>query len=76
MTITDYKRRGGQPVARLVEVDSLGHAWSGGAPSKPYSDSRGPDASKMAWSFVVSQFKREPNVEATAVTRGWPPRAA
>jgi len=76
MTVTDYKRRG-EPVARLVEVDTLGHAWSGGAARKPYSDSRGPDASSMAWSFAASQFQREPPVAAAALAaRGWPWPAA
>ncbi|MET0334585.1 MAG: PHB depolymerase family esterase [Rhizobacter sp.] len=56
MTITDHKRRG-RDVATLVEVDMLGHAWSGGAAKKPYSDSRGPDASRLAWQFAARQFK-------------------
>lgn len=56
MTITEHKRRG-RDVASLVEVDTLGHAWSGGAAKKPYSDSRGPDASRLAWSFAQRQFR-------------------
>jgi hypothetical protein len=55
MTVTDYAHRG-RTVARLVEVDTLGHAWSGGAARKPYSDPRGPDASRMAWQFAQRQF--------------------
>ncbi|MDM0035896.1 PHB depolymerase family esterase [Variovorax sp. J22P271] len=54
-TVTDFKRRG-STVATLVEVDRLGHAWSGGAASQPYSDGAGPDASRMAWSFAARQF--------------------
>lgn len=56
MTITEYRKRG-RDVATLVEVDTLGHAWSGGAAKKPFSDSRGPDASRLAWSFALKQFK-------------------
>ncbi len=55
MTLTEYRARN-RAVATLVEVDSLGHAWSGGAPRKPYSDSRGPDASRLAWAFARRQF--------------------
>jgi poly(hydroxyalkanoate) depolymerase family esterase len=56
MTITDYKIKS-STVATLVEVDRLGHAWSGGAASQPYSDGRGPDASRMLWAFAAKQFR-------------------
>jgi poly(hydroxyalkanoate) depolymerase family esterase len=56
MSVTDYKR-GGSTVATLVTVDSLAHAWSGGAASKPFSDGQGPDASRMAWAFAAKQFR-------------------
>ena len=56
MTVTDYKRRG-ETVATLVEVDQLGHAWSGGAAKQPFSDQRGPDASRMIWAFAQKQFR-------------------
>jgi poly(3-hydroxybutyrate) depolymerase len=55
MTITEHRRRG-RTVARLVEVDALGHAWSGGAARQPFSDARGPDASRMVWRFVRRQW--------------------
>lgn len=55
MAVTDFKRRG-STVATLVEVDRLGHAWSGGAASQPFSDRQGPDASRMAWAFAARQF--------------------
>jgi poly(3-hydroxybutyrate) depolymerase len=54
-TITDY-RKSGRLVATLCEVDTLGHAWSGGAAGQPFSDPKGPDASRMIWSFVAKQF--------------------
>ena len=53
--ITDYRNRG-RLVATLCIVNGLGHAWSGGAPGVPYSDPKGPDASRMAWSFMKKQF--------------------
>ena len=56
MSVTDFKRKG-STVATLVAVDGLAHAWSGGAPSKPFSDGRGPDASRMAWAFAARQFR-------------------
>lgn len=55
VTVTDYRNRG-QLVATLCMVNGLGHAWSGGAPGLPYSDPKGPDASRMAWSFMQKQF--------------------
>jgi poly(hydroxyalkanoate) depolymerase family esterase len=72
MTITAYRRRG-REVASLVEIDGLGHAWSGGAPKKAYSDSRGPDASRMAWAFAARQFGREVQAAVPAAAqRSWP----
>ena len=41
MTVTDFKLRS-STVATLVEVEKLGHAWSGGAANQPYSDGQGP----------------------------------
>jgi poly(hydroxyalkanoate) depolymerase family esterase len=53
--VTDYRKRG-RLVATLCLVNGLGHAWSGGAPGLPYSDPKGPDASRMAWTFMKKQF--------------------
>ena len=55
MAVTDFKQRG-RTAATLVEVQGLGHAWSGGAASQPFSDSHGPDASRMVWAFAAKQF--------------------
>jgi poly(hydroxyalkanoate) depolymerase family esterase len=55
MTVTRFSR-GQSLVATLVEIRSLAHAWSGGAKGQPYSDERGPDASRLAWAFAASQF--------------------
>ncbi len=66
-TVTDY-RAGGRLVATLCVINGLGHAWSGGAAGRPYGDPKGPDASRMIWSFVARQFAspRTPNLAALA----------
>ena len=56
VTVTDFKRKG-HVVASLCEVVGLGHAWSGGVARQPYSDAKGPDASRMVWAFALRQFK-------------------
>jgi hypothetical protein len=55
MTVTGYKL-GRSTVATLVEVQHLGHAWSGGAANGPYSDGQGPDASRRLWIFAAKQL--------------------
>jgi poly(hydroxyalkanoate) depolymerase family esterase len=57
MRIVDFKRRTAL-LACLIEIDGLGHAWSGGAAGQPYSDPGGPDASRVIWAFAARQFKR------------------
>jgi poly(hydroxyalkanoate) depolymerase family esterase len=44
--------RDGRLVARYVEVDALGHAWSGGDAAYPYNDPAPPDATALLGSFV------------------------
>jgi poly(hydroxyalkanoate) depolymerase family esterase len=56
MSVTDFKRDG-SAVATLVNIHRLGHAWSGGADSQAFSDSRGPDASRMVWALASRQFR-------------------
>ena len=56
VTVTDFKRKG-RIAASLCEVAGLGHAWSGGAAGQPYSDAKGPDASRMVWAFALRQFR-------------------
>jgi poly(hydroxyalkanoate) depolymerase family esterase len=55
MSVTDFKH-GRDTVAQLVLVAGLGHAWSGGAASQPFSDAKGPDAARMCWAFAARQF--------------------
>lgn len=54
-TLTDYRCRG-RLASTLCEIEKLGHAWSGGAAGRAYSDPEGPDASRMIWTFVSKQF--------------------
>ncbi len=54
-TLTDYRAEG-RLVTTLCEISGLGHAWSGGAARHAYSDPKGPDASRMIWSFAAKQF--------------------
>lgn len=56
MTVTDFKC-GARTVTTMIMVESLGHAWSGGAPSVAFGDAHGPDASRMTWAFVARQFR-------------------
>ncbi len=56
MVVTDFKV-GRQVVATQVMIDSLGHAWSGGAAGQPFSDPRGPDASRLLWAFVARHLR-------------------
>ena len=42
---------GARPYLRVVKVEGLRHAWSGGAPGQAFSDPVGPDALKIALRF-------------------------
>jgi poly(hydroxyalkanoate) depolymerase family esterase len=55
MKLTRFKA-GRRTAATLVEIEGLGHAWSGGAKSQAFSDPLGPDASRMVWRFVRQQM--------------------
>ena len=56
-TVTDYCARG-RVASSVCEIHGLAHAWSGGARGQAYSDPKGPDASRMIWSFAARQFAR------------------
>ena len=45
-------RRDGRVVVRLVEIEGLGHAWSGGDAALPYNDAALPDATALAGAFL------------------------
>jgi poly(3-hydroxybutyrate) depolymerase len=35
----------------LLEIDGLGHAWSGGAAGRSHTDPQGPSATEAIWTF-------------------------
>lgn len=45
-----------------IEVQDLGHAWSGGTPGGSYTDPRGPSATEAIWAFFAraAPHRREP----------------
>jgi poly(3-hydroxybutyrate) depolymerase len=57
MKVTDFKHKG-RTVATLADIGRLGHAWSGGAAKEPFSDAKGPDASRMVLAFAAKQFRK------------------
>jgi len=75
MSVTDFKR-GRHTAATLAVVHGLAHAWSGGAASQPFSDARGPDASRMAWAFAERQFQAQADGRGASVAARAPRRAA
>ena len=59
-TRSQWTDRRGVPMHELLEVDGLGHAWSGGAPGGSYTDPRGPDATEAIWRFFERATAGEP----------------
>jgi poly(3-hydroxybutyrate) depolymerase len=51
---------GGSPVARLVTVRGLGHAWSGGSPDGTFTDARGPSAADLVVAHALAAQERRP----------------
>jgi poly(hydroxyalkanoate) depolymerase family esterase len=64
----DYARDG-KVVLRLIAVEGLDHAWSGGDDRHPFNDPQGPDASRLIWDFV-KDFRRLPD-GSHAWSRRW-----
>jgi poly(3-hydroxybutyrate) depolymerase len=58
----------------LIEIDGLGHAWSGGAPGGSHTDSRGPSASEAIWAFF-SHAGRAPTRASASAANGTTRRA-
>ncbi|HQU48051.1 MAG TPA: PHB depolymerase family esterase [Casimicrobiaceae bacterium] len=57
--VRDWQKDGAL-LARLVEVDDLGHAWSGGDASVPFNVASPPDATAMAGAFLDEVWSRRP----------------
>jgi len=43
----------GRALVELLEVEGMGHAWSGGAAGGSYTDPRGPSATEAIWEFFL-----------------------
>lgn len=56
-TTTYYAGR--KPQVVKCEIDLLGHAWSGGQASVPYSAPEGPDATLLMWTFFSRQQRSQ-----------------
>jgi poly(hydroxyalkanoate) depolymerase family esterase len=54
---SDY-RLGRQTVLRVCRIDNLSHAWSGGDAAYRFNERRGPDASRLMWTFFA-RHRRE-----------------
>jgi poly(hydroxyalkanoate) depolymerase family esterase len=54
----------------LLEVDGLGHAWSGGVAGGSYTDPRGPSATEAIWEFFAQTASSPPcgRAPASAIT--------
>jgi poly(hydroxyalkanoate) depolymerase family esterase len=50
--------RDGAPVVRLVVVDGLGHAWSGGSPAGTFTDALGPSAAGWVVTHAMAHGAR------------------
>jgi len=55
-TTIEY-RDGGRTLVRMVRVDGLGHAWSGGDAAFPYNDPQPPDATALLGAFIAEQIR-------------------
>jgi poly(3-hydroxybutyrate) depolymerase len=55
-TTIEY-RDGARTLVRMVRVDDLGHAWSGGDAAFPYNDPLPPDATALIGAFVADQIR-------------------
>ena len=48
--------RDGKPLVRLVETESLGHAWGGGDGAMAFNDARAPDATALVGVWLDDAF--------------------
>jgi poly(hydroxyalkanoate) depolymerase family esterase len=51
-----------------IEVEDLGHAWSGGTPGGSFTDPRGPSATDAIWAFFAQSAR--PGVQTAAGAAG------
>jgi poly(hydroxyalkanoate) depolymerase family esterase len=67
-TSSRWTDRRGALVHELLEIDGLGHAWSGGAAGGSHTDPRGPNASEAIWRFFADATA--PTVRALEIGPG------
>jgi len=61
--------KSGKIVMKFLEVETMGHAWSGGSSSGTYTDPKGPDASQMMIEFFSNYNSSVPTTSTpTTVT--------
>ena len=53
-TRTRWTDADGRLLHEYLQVDGLGHAWSGGARGGSYTDPRGPSAAEEIWAFFAA----------------------
>ncbi|MDF2068426.1 PHB depolymerase family esterase [Bacillus sp. Cr_A10] len=56
-TVYDYKAQDEKIWMKKVNIQNMGHAWSGGSSQGSYTDPQGPDASRIMWEFFQSDVK-------------------
>ncbi|MDB5741798.1 MAG: esterase, depolymerase family [Polaromonas sp.] len=66
-TATSYAGR--RPELVKCEIDTLGHAWSGGEGSLDYSAPEGPDATLLLWNFFSRHKRSQPVPAAESALR-------
>ncbi|UOY93349.1 PHB depolymerase family esterase [Ectobacillus sp. JY-23] len=64
-----YHDKNGMNVMEKYIVTSMGHAWSGGSSAGSYTDTQGPNASTLMWSFFNNHPKNI-SVQTTASPAG------
>jgi poly(3-hydroxybutyrate) depolymerase len=64
MRVRDWRDRDGL-VARLVEIEGLGHAWSGGDAVLRYNDAGAPDALAIVADFLAEAARGQGPIRAT-----------
>ena len=52
-----YEDDRGAVVMTFYEIEGMAHAWPGGAPGLPFSDPKGPEASRLIWEFFAAHPK-------------------
>jgi poly(hydroxyalkanoate) depolymerase family esterase len=59
-TRSRWSDRRGALMHELLQIDGLGHAWSGGTAGGSHTDPRGPNASEAIWRFFDQATAPEP----------------